>query len=108
MQGCLPQRVLSTVSAEAYAAWNSKHGARESSGTGAAPEHAHGVQEDDVREYWGYCGEVADLDLMRFPDTGRFRGIAFITFATARTSAAALHLHAAIGKKLGRLCQARA
>jgi hypothetical protein len=107
MPGCLPQRVLSTVSAEAHAAWHSKHG-RESSGTGAAPERAHGVQEDDVREYWGYCGEVADLDLMRFPDTGRFRGIAFITFATARTSPAALHLHAADSKKLGRLCQARA
>ncbi len=40
-----------------------------------------------MRDYWGYCGEVADLDLMRFPDTGRFRGIAFITFATARARA---------------------
>jgi nucleolin len=35
-----------------------------------------------VREYWAWCGEVESLDLMRFPDTGRFRGIAFITFAT--------------------------
>lgn len=38
------------------------------------------VQEDDVREYWSYCGEIEDIDLMRFPDTGRFKGIAFITF----------------------------
>lgn len=37
-----------------------------------------------MREYWSYCGEVADMDLMRFPDTGRFKGIAFITFATVR------------------------
>lgn len=37
-----------------------------------------------MREYWSYCGEIESLDLMRFPDTGRFRGIAFITFATVR------------------------
>ena len=42
------------------------------------------VQEEAVRDYWSYCGEIADLDLMRFPDSGRFRGIAFITFATVR------------------------
>ena len=35
-----------------------------------------------MRQYWGYCGEIESLDLMRFPDTGRFKGIAFITFAT--------------------------
>lgn len=34
-----------------------------------------------MREYWSYCGEIESLDLMRFPDTGRFKGIAFITFA---------------------------
>ena len=33
-------------------------------------------------EYWGYCGEIESLDLMRFPDTGRFKGICFITFKT--------------------------
>ena len=39
------------------------------------------LQEQDVREFWEECGEVAEVDLMRFPDTGRFKGIAFITFA---------------------------
>ena len=39
-------------------------------------------QIDAIREYWGYCGEIEDLDVMRFPDTGRFKGIAFITYAT--------------------------
>ena len=39
-------------------------------------------EEEDVREYWEWCGPIASLDLMRFPDTGRFRGIAFLTFAT--------------------------
>ena len=39
------------------------------------------VQEEQVRDYWSYCGEIEKLDVMRFPDTGRFKGIAFITFA---------------------------
>lgn len=37
---------------------------------------------DTIKEYWEYCGEVEDVDLMTFPDTGNFRGIAFITFKT--------------------------
>lgn len=45
------------------------------------------VQEDEVRDYWSYCGEIEDLDLMRFPDTGRFKGIAFVTFADVSISA---------------------
>ena len=39
-------------------------------------------QEDDVWDYWGYCGDIESLDLMRFLDTGRFKGICFITFKT--------------------------
>lgn len=38
--------------------------------------------EDQVREYWSYCGDIESLDVMTFPDTGRFRGLAFITFKT--------------------------
>ena len=34
-----------------------------------------------MRDYWSYCGEIEKLDVMRFPDSGRFKGIAFITFA---------------------------
>lgn len=37
---------------------------------------------DAIREYWSFCGEIQDLDVMRFPDTGRFKGIAFITYVT--------------------------
>ena len=39
-------------------------------------------------EYWGYCGEIESLDMMTFPDTGRFRGIVFITFKTVRLGCA--------------------
>ena len=35
-----------------------------------------------VHEYWSYCGEIESMDLMTFPDTGRFRGIVFVTFTT--------------------------
>ena len=41
-------------------------------------------QVDTIREYWSFCGEIEDLDVMRFPDTGRFKGIAFITYTTVR------------------------
>ena len=46
--------------------------------------------EAAVRSYWEYCGEVQDVDMMTFPDTGRFRGIAIITFATHDGVSAAL------------------
>ena len=45
-----------------------------------APPPTHPALQ--VWEYWGYCGAIEALDLMTFPDTGRFRGIAFITFQT--------------------------
>ena len=50
--------------------------------TGVSQASVPACQEDDVWDYWGYCGEIESLDLMRFPDTGRFKGICFITFKT--------------------------
>lgn len=38
-------------------------------------------EEDSIREFWSFCGPIESLDVLRFPDTGRFKGIAFITFA---------------------------
>jgi nucleolin len=46
--------------------------------------------ESDVRGFWEYCGPIESLDLLTFPDTGRFRGIAFITFSTEDGYEAAL------------------
>jgi nucleolin len=46
--------------------------------------------EAQVAEFWEYCGAIESLDLLTFPDTGRFRGIAFITFATEEGYTAAL------------------
>jgi len=42
----------------------------------------HEYSEEDVRAYWEFCGPIEALDLLRFKDTGRFNGAAFITFAT--------------------------
>lgn len=46
--------------------------------------------EGMIREYWEYCGPIETLDMMTFPDTGRFKGIAFITFATEEAFESAL------------------
>ena len=54
----------------------------------AEPLSCLGLQEGAIREFWEECGAVEDLDLMRFPDTGRFKGIAFITFATVSCAGA--------------------
>lgn len=42
------------------------------------------VLAPQIWEYWGYCGDIESLDMMTFPDTGRFRGIVFITFVKVR------------------------
>ena len=49
------------------------------------------VHAAQVREYWEYCGPIESLDLMTFPDTGRFRGIAFITYVTQVGLGASTH-----------------
>lgn len=36
--------------------------------------------EDDIRYYFESCGTITDVDCMKFPDTGKFRGIAIISF----------------------------
>jgi hypothetical protein len=36
--------------------------------------------EDDIHDFFSECGTIEELDCMTFPDTGKFRGIGFITF----------------------------
>lgn len=36
--------------------------------------------EDDIRSYFESCGTITELDCMMFPESGKFRGIAIITF----------------------------
>jgi len=51
--------------------------------------------EETIREYWEYCGELEEVDLLTFPDTGNFRGIVFLTFKTKEGAAAALEYDSA-------------
>lgn len=36
--------------------------------------------EEEIKGLFEDCGKVVEVDMMTFPDTGRFRGIAFISF----------------------------
>jgi nucleolin len=53
------------------------------------------VSEDDIHEYFQECGTIAELDCMTFPDTGKFKGIAFITFRTEEAAKRALAMDGA-------------
>lgn len=36
--------------------------------------------EDDIRSFFEGCGTVTEVDCMTFPESGKFRGIAILTF----------------------------
>lgn len=46
--------------------------------------------EDQIRACWGECGEIESLTMLKFPDSGNFRGIVFITYVTQEAYEAAL------------------
>lgn len=45
---------------------------------------------DEVCEFWSECGEITNVNCMKFHDSGRFKGIAKITFKTEDGHKAAL------------------
>lgn len=51
--------------------------------------------EDDIRSFFEGCGTVTEIDCMRFPETGKFRGIAILTFKTEAAAKRALALDGA-------------
>lgn len=48
--------------------------------------------EDDIRSYFEGCGTITEIDCMTFPETGKFRGIALISFKTEAAAKRALAL----------------
>jgi RNA recognition motif-containing protein len=36
--------------------------------------------EDDIRSFFEACGSITSVDCMTFPESGKFRGIAILTF----------------------------
>ncbi|KAK9283575.1 hypothetical protein L1049_011823 [Liquidambar formosana] len=51
--------------------------------------------EDDIRSYFEGCGTITEVDCMRFPESGKFRGIAIISFKTEAAAKRALALDGA-------------
>ncbi|XP_077217232.1 phragmoplastin interacting protein 1 [Tasmannia lanceolata] len=51
--------------------------------------------EDDIRSFFESCGTITEIDCMRFPESGKFRGIAMITFKTEAAAKRALALDGA-------------
>ncbi|CAL9007984.1 unnamed protein product [Prunus brigantina] len=56
--------------------------------------------EDDIRSYFESCGTITEVDCLTFPDSGKFRGIAIISF---NTEAAAKRALAHDGAEMGEL-----
>ncbi|XP_016649780.1 PREDICTED: uncharacterized protein LOC103332692 [Prunus mume] len=56
--------------------------------------------EDDIRSYFEGCGTITEVDCLRFPESGKFRGIAIISF---KTEAAAKRALALDGAEMGEL-----
>ncbi|CAA6654902.1 unnamed protein product [Spirodela intermedia] len=54
--------------------------------------------EDDIRSFFEGCGTVSEVDCMMFPESGKFRGIAILTF---KTEAAAKRAMALDGSDIG-------
>ncbi|XP_047329111.1 phragmoplastin interacting protein 1 [Impatiens glandulifera] len=48
--------------------------------------------EDDIRSFFESCGTITELDCMVFPESGKFRGIAILTFKTEAAAKRALAL----------------
>ncbi|XP_006653974.1 RNA-binding protein 34 [Oryza brachyantha] len=51
--------------------------------------------EDDIRSFFEACGSITALDCMTFPKSGKFRGIAILTFKTDAAAHRALALDGA-------------
>ncbi|CAI0443058.1 unnamed protein product [Linum tenue] len=51
--------------------------------------------EDDIRSFFDSCGTITEIDCMKFPDSGKFRGIAIINFKTDAAAKRALDLDGA-------------
>ncbi|KAK8926217.1 hypothetical protein KSP39_PZI019018 [Platanthera zijinensis] len=51
--------------------------------------------EDDIRDFFQDCGTITEMDCMTFPETGKFRGIAILSFKTEGAAQRALAMDGA-------------
>lgn len=47
---------------------------------------------DDIRSFFEGCGSITEIDCLKFPETGKFNGIAMISFRTEAATKRALSL----------------
>ncbi|KAI7748554.1 hypothetical protein M8C21_008484, partial [Ambrosia artemisiifolia] len=47
---------------------------------------------DDIRSFFEGCGSITEIDCLKFPETGKFNGIAMISFRTEAAAKRALDL----------------
>lgn len=52
----------------------------------------YSTTEDEIRDFFKDVGPAVQLQLSRFPDTGNFRGLAFVTFQTEAIATSSLKL----------------
>eukprot|EP00850_Spirogloea_muscicola_P011752 SM000074S21662 [mRNA] locus=s74:157938:159972:- [translate_table: standard] len=55
----------------------------------------YNASEEDIHDFFAECGAIEGIEYVLFPDTGRFKGIAFITFKTALAAKKAVALDGA-------------
>eukprot|EP00850_Spirogloea_muscicola_P021947 SM000269S09902 [mRNA] locus=s269:42495:44567:+ [translate_table: standard] len=55
----------------------------------------YNASEEDIHDFFAECGVIEGIEYVLFPDTGRFKGIAFITFKTALAAKKAVALDGA-------------
>ena len=79
--------------AAAAPGWVARSGAAAAPGCRVFVGHCPGtLTEERLRAAFAKCGALSEVDMMRRPN-GRFKGTAFVTFATSEAAAAALGLN---------------
>lgn len=53
--------------------------------------------EDDIRSFFENCGTITEVDCMKFPESGKFRGIAMITFKVGFNIYQLMNVHDHLG-----------
>ena len=53
--------------------------------------------EDDIRSFFENCGTITEVDCMKFPESGKFRGIAMITFKVGFNIYQLMNVHDNLG-----------
>ncbi|CAA7389609.1 unnamed protein product [Spirodela intermedia] len=93
-----------TCSSEKKAVETATIDARDENGDAGRKVYVGGIPyystEDDIQSFFEGCGTVSEVDCMMFPESGKFRGIAILTF---KTEAAAKRAMALDGSDMGGL-----